>query len=291
MIHLPVFKKEVLEYLDPKPNQNFIDATAGGGGHLFPLLEKIAPQGKVLAIELDSELYNRLEKGRPERLVLVNDSYSNLKKIAKREGFEGVSGILFDLGLSAWHLKESKRGFSFKTREPLDMRYSQKSGLTAGEIVNSWSFEKIENILKEYGQERFAGRIAKGISQQRKIKPIETTSQLVEIIAKATPGFYKRGRIHFATRTFQALRIAVNNELANLENVLPQTLEVLKKGGRLAIISFHSLEDRIVKNFFREKEKENILKILTKKPITPAKREIRENPSSRSAKLRAAQLT
>lgn len=197
--------------------------------------------------------------------------------------------------MSSRHLEESGRGFSFKKDEPLDMRYhkilnlkSKISNLTAEKIVNNWPEPQIERILREYGEEGFAGRIAKKIVEARKIKPIGTTFQLREIIRKATPGWYQRKKIHPATKIFQALRIAVNDELGNLEKALPQALEILETGGRLAAISFHSLEDRIVKNFFRKKEKENLLKILTKKPVIPSFEETKTNPRARSAKLRTA---
>lgn len=192
-----------------------------------------------------------------------------------------MQGILFDLGMSSWHLEESGRGFTFLKDEPLDMRYSLENDLTAEEIVNNYSQEKIEKILKEYGEERFAKRIAKRIIQTRPRK-IKSTFQLVEIIKKAVPG--KRTKIHPATRTFQALRIAVNDELNNFKKALFQAVEVLEKGGRIVIISFHSLEDRIVKNFFKDSN----LNILTKKPVISSQEEIKINRRSRSAKLRAA---
>ena len=191
--------------------------------------------------------------------------------------------------MSSWHLEESKKGFSFLRDESLDMRYSvQREDLTAQKIVNYWSQKDIEIILKNYGEERFAKRIASNIIKSRKQKPIITTLQLVEIIKQSVPSWYQHKKIQFATRTFQALRIVVNNELDNLEKALPQILELLEKEGRVVIISFHSLEDRIVKNFFREKKKEGLLKILTKKPISPSQIEVKVNPRSRSAKLRAA---
>lgn len=300
-MHIPVLQKEVIEYLVPKPNQNFIDATVGEGGHNLAILEKNAPRGKVLGIELDPELYQKLKQNLirwhlTKRVILVNDSYSNLGKIVKRERFKNVSGILFDLGLSSWHLEESGRGFSFLKDEPLIMRYDWNSTksillhskvLTAEKIVNQWPEKKIEKILRNYGEEKFARKITKEIINFRKIKLIETTSQLVEIIKKTTPFWYHRKKIHFATRTFQALRIAVNDELNNLEKTLPQALDILKVGGRLVIISFHSLEDRIVKKFFQENSKKGQLKILTKKPVRPTEEEIKINPRSRSAKLRA----
>jgi len=288
-MHIPVLQKEVLEYLDPKPNENFIDATVGEAGHTVAILEKNQPRGKVLGIEWDPELYKKLLKSDIDRLTLVNDSFVNLKEIVKRVKFRQLSGILFDLGLSSWHLEESGRGFSFLKNEPLDMRYNPQNSLTAEKIVNYWAASEIEKILKTYGEERFAPRIAETFVSFRRIKPIKTTLQLVEIIKKTVPSWYQHKKIHFATRTFQALRIAVNDELNNLEKTLPQAIEILKPGGRLVVISFHSLEDRIVKNFLKEKSKENILKILTKKPIRPSGEEIIKNPRSRSAKLRAAQ--
>lgn len=308
-MHIPVLKKEVLQYLDPKPDENFIDCTLGQGGHAIGILERNKPNGKVLGIELDKDICDKLSLSKIDRLVLTNDSYTNLKKIVEKYKFGSISGILFDLGMCSWHLEESGRGFTFLKDEPLDMRYSLENDLTAEEIINNYSQEKIEKILKEYGEERFAKRIAKRIIQTRPRK-IKSTFQLVEIIKKAVPG--KRTKIHPATRTFQALRIAVNDELNNLKKALFQAVEVLEKGGRIVIISFHSLEDRIVKNFFKEEAKKGSLRILTKKSnssiynhtlanqgsrakrkvlITPSQEEIKINRRSRSAKLRAATKT
>jgi len=294
MVHIPVLQKEVLEYLDPKPNENFIDATIGNAGHTLTILERNIPAGKVLGIDADPEIikntkYSIQNTVYKNRVILVCDNFANLKEIVKQEKFKSVQGILFDLGMSSWHLEESGRGFSFLKNESLDMRYNPRNPLTAARIVNYYSSQEIEKILKDYGEERFAKKIAQKIIEIRKIKPIETTSQLAEIVKSATPHWYHRKKIHPATRTFQAIRIAVNDELNNLERALPQTLEILKPGGRLVVISFHSLEDRIIKNFLKEKAKENILKILTKKPINPSLGEIKINPRSRSAKLRAAQ--
>lgn len=283
-MHTPVLQKEVLEYLNPKANENFVDCTLGFGGHSLAVLQRTDPEGKVLGIEADPELCKKVLARNIERLIIVNDSYCNLKKIVEEKKFGPLHGILLDLGLSSWHLERSGRGFTFQKQEPLDMRYRDDTPLRAETIVNSWSRGDIEKILKEYGQERFASRIAKKIVGVRGSRKIENTFQLVEIINKAVPASYRRGRINPATRTFQALRIAVNDELNNLRKVLPQTVDILSQGGRLVVISFHSLEDRIVKNFL----KENKLKILTKSPVTPGEEEIRANPSSRSAKLRAA---
>jgi len=306
MVHIPVLQKEVLAYLDPKPNQDFIDATIGEGGHALAILERTSPNGKLLGIDWNPEIIENCKlkiENFKKRTTFVCDNFINLKEIVKRERLLAVSGILFDLGMSSWHLTETGRGFSFLKNEPLDMRYNPQNPLTAEKIVNYWSKLEIEKILRECGEECFARKIAKKIIEARKSKPIKTTFQLVEIIKKSGPFRYRFQKIHFATRTFQALRITVNDELNNLEKALPQTLEVLKPGGRLAIISFHSLEDRIVKNFYQSRspiESKNIrssppfsalgyLKILTKKPIRPQKEEIKINPRTRSAKLRAAQ--
>jgi 16S rRNA (cytosine1402-N4)-methyltransferase len=292
-MHIPVLQREVLQYLDPKPNENFIDCTFGEGGYAAAILEKIEPNGKVLGIEIDPELvkiagqkFSKIKN----RLILVNDSYVDLERFVEKYKFK-TQGILFDLGMSSWHLGESGKGFSFLKNESLDMRYNSQNPLTAEKILNFYSEIEIEKILREYGEERFSQQIAKNIIDFRQIKPIKTTPQLVEIIKASIPKRFQHRhtrQIHPATRTFQALRIAVNNELNNFESALPQALKALSRGGRLVVISFHSLEDRIVKNFFREKQKENLIKILTKKPISPSHQERRINPRSRSAKLRAA---
>jgi len=294
MRHIPVLQKEVLGYLNPKPDENFIDCTIGDGGHGLVILEMIKPNGKLLGLDWDRENIQRLKfkiqnSKFKKRLILVNDNFANLKNIVEKLNFERISGILFDLGMSSWHLEESGRGFTFRKDEPLDMRYDiQKNLLTADRIVNTWSEKEIREILKNYGEESFAKRIAEKICEIRKRKPIKTTFQLVGIVKKATPLWYHRKKIHPATKTFQALRIALNDELNNLKKALPQALEILEPEGRLVVISFHSLEDRIVKFFFRENFKKGILKILTKKPIIPSLNEIKINPRSRSAKLRAA---
>ena len=289
-MHIPVLQKEVLQCLDPKPNENFIDCAIDGGGHSLAILEKIMPGGKILGIDWDEKIINKFRTSDrfKNNLILICDNFVNLEKIVQENNFQPVSGILFDLGMSSWHLEESGRGFSFRKEEPLDMRYNQDSSLTAKDIVNDWPEIRIEKILREYGEEKFAKSIVKEIVGKRRREPIKTTFQLVELTERAVPGWYRRRKIHPATRTFQALRIAVNDELDNLEKVLPQALKVLKPNGKLAVISFHSLEDRIVKNFFRQKEKENLLKILTKKPIKPSFEEAKANPRARAAKLRGA---
>jgi len=278
-MHVPVLLKQTIEYLQIRENENFIDCTLSEGGHAKEILKRNKPKGKVLGIELDKEVFEKIKKESNERLIVVNDNYKNLEQIVKENRFENVSGILFDLGMSSYHVDESKRGFSFRKNEPLLMNYSG-SGLTAGEIVNQYSLKDLERIIREYGEEKFARKIALKIIEER---PMETTFQLIEAIRKAIPSHYRQGKIHFATRTFQALRIETNQELENLKQALPQAMEILQKGGRLAAISFHSLEDRIIKNFF----KENKVELLTKKPVLPDEEEIRFNPRARSAKLRA----
>lgn len=292
----PVLKKEVLEYLNPQSNENFIDCTTGLGGHTLSILEKNIPNGKLLCIETDPGLYRLLKKKFSsdeikQRVILINDSYVHLKNIVKQRKFKNISGILLDLGMSTWHLKESGKGFSFIKDELLDMRYNseyEKNALTAIEIINTWPPKAIEQILDEYGEEKFFKKIVQEIVNTRKQKTIETTLELVNVIKRATPKWYQNKKKHPATKTFQALRITVNDELNNINSVLPQALDILMPKGKLAVISFHSLEDRIVKNFFKKQANKNQIKILTKKPIRPNLSEIKSNPSSRSARLRVA---
>ncbi|MDD3734937.1 MAG: 16S rRNA (cytosine(1402)-N(4))-methyltransferase RsmH [Candidatus Pacebacteria bacterium] len=297
MIHQPVLLNEVLKYLDPKPNENFIDATIDGGGHTTAILKKNGPDGKVLGIEIDPEIYQKLKKNIEKsksknqifkRLILVNDSYVNVGKIAKKYKFKNIKGILFDLGMSSWHLEESGRGFSFQRDEILDMRYNiaENKNLTAVQILNTFSENELADIFWQYGQEKYSQKIAKNIIKKRKIKPIITTLDLVEIIKNSVPKSYKYRKIHPATKIFQALRIFINQELDNLKIGLEEGFQVLEKGGRMVVISFHSLEDRIVKNFFKEVKNTGLAAILTKKPITASALEIKENPRSRSACLR-----
>jgi 16S rRNA (cytosine1402-N4)-methyltransferase len=271
-MHIPVLKKEVLEMLDPKPGENFIDATFGFGGHAEAILEKIAPNGKVLGIEWDGEVYKKIVPY--ERLIAVNDTYTNLKEIVKKYNFGPVQGILFDLGISSWDLEGSGRGFTFAKDEPLDMRFNPDNPLTAEKILNTWQEREIAQIIWEYGEERFSRVIAKRIVEKRKTKLMETTFDLISLIPTRTN----------PAKTFQALRIAVNGELDNLKKGLDQASELLEKGGRIAVISFHSLEDRIVKNFFKNGSFER----LNKKIIKASEEELSLNSRSRSAKLRAA---
>jgi 16S rRNA (cytosine1402-N4)-methyltransferase len=292
MIHTAVLKKEVQEYLAPEQNENFVDCTVGEGGHAEDILNKNGSGGKVLGIDLDPQQIissHWLEAIYKDRVILVNDSYANLSEILQRKNFQPVNGILLDLGMSSAQLEGTHKGFSFQIDQGLDMRYNDNADyLTAEKIVNEWPEEKIEEVLREFGEEKFSKKIAKNIVEQRKQGRIKTTFQLIEIIKDATPSAYWRGKIHYATRTFQALRIAVNDELENLRRVLPKAIAVLAPQGRLVVISFHSLEDRIVKNFLSGEAKKGMLKILTKKPVTANRDELGKNPRSRSAKLRAA---
>lgn len=289
--HTPVLVKEAIEYLDPKPGQNFIDATVGSGGHTFEILRRTMPDGKVLAIDLDKKTIDELAaktKNSPfaNRIIFAGDNFANLENILKINNFGPVQGIIADLGLSSMEIEISGRGFSFLKDEALDMRFGE-SQITAAQILNNWRENELSEIFKNYGEERFAGSIAKKIIEARRVKPITTTWQLAEIIKEATPGWYHHRRINPSTKTFQALRIAVNDELKNLSNFLPQAFDALQSRGKLVVIAFHSLEDRIVKNFYKEKKEQNSAKILTKKVVRSAPDELRENPRSRSAKLRA----
>jgi 16S rRNA (cytosine1402-N4)-methyltransferase len=278
-MHISVLQKEVIDYLDPKENENFIDATFGLGGHTKLILEKIKPKGLVLAFEKDPFLYKKALENIPKRLILVNDSYINMEKVVQEKKFKNICGVLFDLGISNWHLLESSRGFTFKDKEPLDMRFDPREGFSAEKILNYYSKQLIEKILIDFGEERKAKILAQKIVDLRKFVPFKNTLQLAEVVrlVKADP-----------QKVFQAFRIAVNRELDNISIGLNQALAVLKKGGRLAVISFHSLEDRIVKNFFRDQEKRNTLKIITKKPVIPSLKEVKLNLNSRSAKMRVA---
>lgn len=295
-MHISVLTKEVLEFLSPQSGQKFIDATAGAGGHSLAILKKIAPDGKLLAIDLDRDalarVAKRIETESPNlksNLILAQGNFADIEKIAAAKGLIAVDGVVADLGLSSDQLGMSGRGFSFQKDEPLDMRFDIRQKLTAREIINQWLPADLERIFREYGEEKFSRRIAQSIIKRRQIKPILTTQELVEAIASAVPARHKNARIHFATRIFQALRISTNDELGNLERFISQAIDTLKSGGRLAIISFHSLEDRIVKNLFRQAAKNSQGKILTKKPLSPMADEQVENPRSRSAKMRVIQ--
>jgi len=282
-IHTPVFLQEVLEFLRPKPQSLIIDATAGSGGHAKAILEKGA---KVLAIDRDPEAIKYLKSEHLDNLTVVWGNFTNILEIAQKNGFAQVDGILFDLGLSSDQLEDPKRGFAFSKNGPLDMRMDPTLTVRAYDLVNNFSERRLYEIFNTYGQEKLSRAIARAICRTRQIAPFETTEKLANIIREVYWEKRIRTKLDPATKSFLALRIVVNSELLNLENALPQTVEILKYGGRLAIVTFHSLEDSLVKRFFKQ-EKE--LAVLTKKPITPGALEVFKNPRSRSAKLRVAE--
>ncbi len=289
-MHIPVLCEELIELLDPKENENFIDCTVGNGGHAKMILEKTGPKGKLLGIDWDAAAVktagaNLKSSGLISRAVLVQDNFANMQEIAVKEKFYTIHGILFDLGFSTSQIEDVERGFSFQKDGPLDMRYGSMNPVTAEKIVNYWSRSELERILKTYGEERFWRQIADAIVQERSLRQITKTRQLVSIIESAVPRRFLGGRIHPATRTFQALRIATNNELENLEQGLTAAASMIVEGGKIAVISFHSLEDRIVKRFFKDTSS---LKPITKKPKVASLQEVRINPKARSAKLRVA---
>ena len=299
-MHKPVLLNEVIEYLNPQPGQKFIDATINGGGHALAIIERIKPDGILMGLEWDPTIIESLKikiqnLEFSKNIILINESYTKLAQESEKNNFNNADGILFDLGMSSWHIEESGRGFSFMRDEPLDMRYNMaQTQETAAVIINKYPPEELEKIFKEYGEERFTRSIVKKIIEVRKQKPIIRTFELTEAIREAVPFWYQRSKIHYATRTFQALRIAVNHELENIKTGLKQALDVLKNGpngtgGRLAVITFHSLEDRIIKNFFKQQAIEGKIKILTKKPLRASQAEMAENPRARSAKLRIAE--
>jgi len=302
VIHKPVLLKESVEALAVQPGGRYIDCTLGGGGHTLAILEKSAPGGQVLGIDADPEAIRNASnnlKQYSQSVLLVNDNFSNIDTICRQFNFMPVHGILFDLGLSSYQLEDDPRGFSFQRDAALDMRFSPDQVTTAADIVNNYSESELTSLLREYGEEPFSGRIARHIVEAR---PIGTTLELANIITEAVGG--RREKIHPATRTFQALRIAVNQELENLEQALSKAVNLLGVGGRLVVISYHSLEDRIVKRYMQKEAKDCIcppealvcncghqasLRLVNKKVIVPSNEEIRSNPRSRSAKLRIAE--
>lgn len=287
--HTPALLQETINGLNVTPSGKYIDCTLGGGGHTREILRR---GGKVLAIDMDPEAIEEAKKWQRDeyagKLTLVNDNFSNLLNIARSNNFDKISGILFDLGVSTHQLEAEERGFSFNTDVPLDMRMSPNLGVTAADLINGLNVGELSELFQKYGEENFARPIAKAIVKQREKYLIKTCKRLAEIIVSVR----HRGRgdrTHPATRVFQALRIAVNDELNALKVALPQTIEILEPKGRLAIISFHSLEDRIVKHFIKEQVEKKTLIEIAEKPITPTDEEVLVNPHSRSAKLRVAE--
>lgn len=336
--HVSVMLNEVIKYLNPKLNQLYIDCTLGVGGYAKAIAEKIGESGKVVATDLDINAIENFKKNNKNKnIILVHENFKNLSGIIQNlfsnqevlaesgristktasqvtpskeipGSHNQFDGIVFDLGLSSDQLQDRNRGFSFLNNDsPLDMSFgsSDEDGrYKTSNIINYWSDRDLEKIFRDYSEERFARSISRAIIKNRKIKRIETVDELVKIIEGAVPGRYRSGKIHFATRTFQALRIATNDELNNLTTVLPSAISLLRPGGRLVIISFHSLEDRIVKQFFKKESQDCLcpsdipqcvcqhrasVKILTKKPLVPSEEEIHINPRARSAKMRVAE--
>ena len=292
MEHISVLSQEVLEALALKEGDVVVDCTINGGGHSARISQLIKNVGTLIGIDLDAaalEVSRERLKDIGPRIVLKEGNYTKLDEFLKEEGIEKVNAFLFDLGLSSGQLDTSKRGFSFRFDEPLLMTFktSPKEGdLTAREIVNEWEEENIADIIYGYGEEKFSRRIAREIVEMRKKRPIETTTDLVEAIRRATPEWYQHKKTHFATRTFQALRITVNNEMESVKEGIAKAIAKTETGGRIVVITFHSIEDRIVKNIFKDAQKEGVGTIITKKPITPTEEEVKENPRARSSKLR-----
>ncbi len=307
--HLSVLPDEVLELLAPKPGGIYLDGTLGGGGHTELILEKIVPDGLVIGIDRDREAL-AAASARLERFgssfIAIQGSFGDLAQLLKQQNIEAVDGILLDLGVSSHQLDTAERGFSFRQDGLLDMRMDPSKGETAADILESLSAGELERIIKEYGEERWARKIAQSIERERQEKAIVTTLQLAELVAHAIPRRFHEERIHPATRTFQALRIAVNNELEQVRQGVSDGISLLKSEGRIVVISFHSLEDRIVKQRFREAatgcicpprlpycicNKKPVIRVLTNRPITAGEEEVARNPRARSAKLRAAEKT
>ncbi len=304
--HRTVLLQEAVEALQIKENGIYVDGTLGGGGHSEAILSRLK-NGLLIGIDQDDRAIaaagERLHPGK-NRLLLVRDNFVHMDAILNQQGIEKVDGFLFDLGVSSPQLDEEERGFRYQEEAPLDMRMDRRQSLTAYEVVNEWPEGELTRIIREYGEERFARSIARRIVERRKTAPIATTGELVEVIKEAIPAPARRTGPHPAKRTFQAIRIAVNRELEVLGKALHLAIERLKPGGRIAVISFHSLEDRIVKETFQEYAagctcppdfpvcvcgKEPIVKIITRKPILPSEEEIETNPRARSAKLRVAE--
>lgn len=314
--HIPVLLQEVVDGLSLHPGDIVVDATFGGGGYTKEILTRILPGGRVIAIDTDLStlesfrkrvkedvfLSQRLEK---EELVLVHSNYSALESVLENQGIERIDALVADLGFSSDQIEASERGLSFMLDGPLDMRLNRETGITAGEIVNTFSLEALEKILRDFGDESECRRIAKALVKEREEKPFTTTDELREMIERVYPrGKRYKMKIHPATKTFQALRIAVNEEEKHLDEFLKQSGNRMKKSGRIAIVTFHSGEDRRVKQFWKEQAESCIcppgfpvcrcgnmpkVKILTKKPIIPTDEEIKKNPRARSAKLRIAE--
>jgi 16S rRNA (cytosine1402-N4)-methyltransferase len=303
-VHLSVMPDQVLTLLAPQPGETFLDGTVGGGGHARRILEATAPDGRLLGLDRDATALRRAAMVLDPfggRVTLRQRNFSEAGAVLAELGWSGVDGMLLDLGVSSFQLDEAERGFSFRSDAPLDMRMDQGSGTTAAEVLNTLAVEDLTRIFREYGEERWAGRIARRIAQTRQERPLATTLQLAELVRDTVPGGRVPGRIHPATRVFQALRIHVNGELDHLRQALAGAVDLLRPGGRLAVISFHSLEDRMVKQFFQEQirtcvcpprlpvcacDRQPRVELLTRRGLRASQEEIALNPRARSAILR-----
>ncbi|MGE5543429.1 MAG: 16S rRNA (cytosine(1402)-N(4))-methyltransferase RsmH [Bacillota bacterium] len=304
-MHVPVLFDETLEFLITDPQGVYIDCTVGGGGHFQGILERTGDRAILIGIDQDADALERARSrvGTEANRILVKGNFRNLRTILEGISIKSADGILIDLGVSSYQLDEEERGFSYHLEARLDMRMDPELNSSAWDVVNKWPADKLEQIIGKYGEERYAGRIARGIVNARQYRSIDSTLDLVEVIRRSVPASYKR-ETHPARRTFQALRIEVNQEIESLRQVLPQATAVLKPGGRICVISFHSLEDRMVKDYFTRESKDCLcpsrqpvctcghkaqLKVLTRKPVVASPGEIARNNRARSAKLRVAQ--
>lgn len=304
--HESVLLHETLNLLQPKSGGAYVDGTLGGGGHAEAILEQSSPDGRLLGLDLDPDALERARSRLQrfgDRVTIVHDSFAEIERVARWYGFAPAEGVLLDLGLSSYQLANEKRGFGIRTPAPLDMRFNPRgNGPSARDLVNALGVDELADLIRRYGEEPLAKPIARAIVQRRLRRPIENTAELAEIVERVSRG--RRGKIHPATRTFQALRIAVNRELEALEQALPQTIEILGPGGRLAVISFHSLEDRIVKHFLADEAATCIcppglpvcvcghrprVKLVTRHGVKASAAEVERNPRSRSAILRVAE--
>lgn len=292
--HISVLYQECLDALNLAPGKTIIDGTFGAGGHSTGIAKIIGKTGRLISFDQDAEVFTKpsVEEIRSlTNFTPVTANFRTMAEACKELGIDKVDGVLLDLGLSSTQLEHSGRGFSFQRDEPLAMTFNDKpdtAEITASGLVNYGAEEDLKTIFKNYGEEPFSGRIARVICEERKIKPIETTGELVEVIRKAIPGRFTVGRTHFATRVFQALRMAVNDELGSAEDGMSEAAGLLVPGGRLAVISFHSLEDRLVKHTMKSLESEGVVDLVNKKPLEASEEELARNPRARSAKLRIA---
>jgi 16S rRNA (cytosine1402-N4)-methyltransferase len=290
--HIPVLVEEVMNLLRCEAHKTYVDATVGGGGHALEILKRTSPDGIVIGIDWDEEAIAEAKGALApfgDRIKIFRENFVRLPDLLEALNISEVDGILLDLGLSSLQLEKKERGFSLKGEGPLDMRMDQRINRTAADLLDGLSFEELESTLREFGEERWAKRIAQAILQEREKKPVGTTQELRQIVHRAIPRRFHPRKIDPATRTFQAFRIRVNEELENLRRVLETGWTFLKRGGRICVISFHSLEDRMVKETFRRLDGDGVMRRITKKPITPSEEEQQRNPRSRSAKLRCAE--